>query len=164
MTDMLCSLLHLPKMDPVLEKLRAQGVTIRRPNPWEQTKLREFVVKHFSQGWADEISVAFSHQPVTCFIALQGKEIVGFAGYECTRRNFFGPTGVAPEHERRGIGKALLLAALHGLQDLGYVYGVIGSASSIEYYGKTVGAIPIELENGDGMYRLTEDPRFLDRD
>lgn len=161
MADMLVSLIRLPSIDSSLAKLREQGITVRRPNPWEQHKLRAFVETHFSKGWADEITVAFSHQPVTCFIAMQEKEIVGFAGYECTRRNFFGPTGVNPSWERRGIGKALLLAALQGLQSLGYVYAVIGSVSSEEYYSKTVGGVVIPFENGDGVYKLKEDPRYL---
>lgn len=159
--DMLCSLIRLPKIEATLEKLREQGITVRRPNPWELHKLRAFIETHFSKGWADEVQAGFGRQPVTCFIAVHEKEIVGFAAYECTRRNYFGPTGVSPQWERRGIGKALLIAALQGLQDLGYSYAVIGSVSSEEYYSKTVGAIPIPFENGDGIYRLKEDPKFL---
>lgn len=161
MTDMLCSLIRLPAIEPSLHALRQQEITVRRPHPWEQAKLTEFILKHFSRGWADEVSVAFHHQPVTCYIALQGKDIVGFAAYECTRRNYFGPTGVSTDFERRGIGRALLLAALTGLQELGYSYAVIGSVSSVEYYNKTVGAITIPFENGNGIYCLTEEPRFL---
>jgi predicted N-acetyltransferase YhbS len=159
--DMLCSLIRLPKIDITLQKLREQGITIRRPNPWELHKVRAFIETHFSKGWADEVQVAFSRQPVTAFVAMHEKEIVGFAAVECTRRNYFGPTGVAPAWERKGIGKALLIAALQALQDLGYSYAVIGSVSSEEYYAKTVGAITIPFENGDGIYRLKEDPKFL---
>lgn len=159
--DMLCSLIRLPGLESSLQKLREQGITIRRPNPWELHKLRAFVEANFSKGWADELQVGFSQHPVTCFIAVHDKEIVGFAGYECTRRNYFGPTGVSPQWERKGIGKALLIAALQGLQDMGYSYAVIGSVSSEEYYSKTVGAIPIPFENGEGIYRLKEDPRYL---
>ncbi len=163
MADMLVSLIRIPSIEPGLTKLREQGITIRRPNPWEQHKLRSFIETHFSKGWADEVTVAFSHQPVTCFIALREKEIVGFAAYECTRRNFFGPTGVDPAWERRGIGKSLLIAALQGLQNLGYAYAVIGSVSSEEYYSKTVGGVVIPFEDGDGIYRLKEDQAFLSR-
>jgi predicted N-acetyltransferase YhbS len=161
MADMLCSLIRLPALAGVLAPLREQGITVRRPNSWEQAKVRAFIEAHFSVGWADEVSVAFHSRPVTCFVAMHDKEIVGFAAYECTRRNYFGPTGVSKDWERRGIGKALLLAALHGLQDLGYTYAVIGSVSSVEYYEKTVGAVVIPFENGDGIYRLKEDPKFL---
>jgi len=33
-----------------------------------------------------------------------------------------------------------LLAALWGLRELGYVYGIIGHAGPIEFYHETVGA------------------------
>lgn len=161
MTDMLCPLIQLPPLEPHLNRLRENGITIRRPNPWEQTALRKFIEQHFSVGWADEISVAFSSQPVTCFIALHEKKIVGFAGYECTRKNYFGPTGIDPQFEKRGIGSALLQAALRGLQSLGYVYAVIGSVSSVEYYQKTAGAIVIPFADGKGIYGLKEEPQLL---
>lgn len=161
MTDMLCSLIHLPAIEPILEKVKGHGVTIRRPNPWEQTALRKFIEEHFSVGWADEVSVAFHAKPVTCFVAIHEKKIVGFAGYECTRRNYFGPTGVAPSFEKMGIGTALLQAALRGLQSLGYSYAVIGSVSSIEYYQKAAGAVVIPFADGKGIYGLKEEPAFL---
>ena len=71
------------------------------------------------------------------------RELAGFAAYECTRRGFFGPTGVTPEARGKGIGKALLLASLYALRELGYVYGIIGAAGPVEFYQKTVGAIVI---------------------
>ena len=161
MPDMLVSLVHLPPIAPLLEKLRGEGVTVRRPNPWEQAALREFIETHFSKGWVDETSVAFSRQPVTCFVALHGEKIVGFAAYECTRRGYFGPTGVAEDYRGRGIGKALLLACLYGLQDLGYTYAVIGGAGPVGFYRKAVGAIVIPIDEGQGIYGLDEDPKFL---
>ena len=48
-------------------------------------------------------------------------------------------------------GKALLLASLHGLRELGYVYGIIGHAGPIEFYQKTVGAIVIP-DSDPGIY------------
>jgi predicted N-acetyltransferase YhbS len=79
------------------------------------------------------------------------KEIVGFAAYECTRRNFFGPTGVIENAQNRGVGKALLLACLWGLQELGYVYGIIGHAGPVAFYEKTVGAAVIP-DSDPGIY------------
>ena len=77
--------------------------------------------------------------------------MVGFASYEATRRAFFGPTGVAPASRSRGIGKALLIASLWGLHDLGYAYGIIGSAGPVEFYQRTVGAIVIP-DSTPGIY------------
>jgi predicted N-acetyltransferase YhbS len=161
MPDMLVSLMHLPPLKPVIEKLRAENILVRRPNPWDIAPLREFITKHFSAGWADETAIAFTHQPVTAFIAEEEDKIIGFGAYECTRRDFFGPTGVDETYRKRGVGKAILLACLHSMQDLGYVYAIIGAAGPVDYYAKTVGARVIEIDDGKGCYPLKEDPKLI---
>jgi predicted N-acetyltransferase YhbS len=127
------------------------NIVVRRAQPFEITHALEFVEREFSVAWADEISVGFANKPVSVFIAIAAREIVGFAAYECTRRTFFGPTGVAERMQRRGIGKALLLASLWGLREMGYVYGIIGRAGPIDYYQKAVGAIAIP-DSDPGIY------------
>jgi len=162
MPDMLVSLLRLQPIRPLLAELRAKGILIRRPNPWELSDFRAFIEKHFSRSWADEASVAFANKPISAFMATHDEEIVGFAAYECTRRNFFGPMGVAEAYRGQGIGKALLLACLYAMQDLGYVYAIIGGAGPVEFYAKAAGAIPIPIDEGKGIYPLKEEPRFQD--
>jgi len=163
MPDMLCSLVRLPDATPLIQQLHEEGITIRRPNPWDRSTLEEFIVRHFSRGWADEALVAFTSKPITCFIALDGEKIIGFGAYECTRRNFFGPTGVNKTYRGRGIGKALFLACLQGLQELGYVYAIIGDAGPVEFYKKAVGAMIIPIDEGRGIYGLDADPRYLSK-
>ncbi len=158
MPDMLCALRDLPTPAPLLRDLEAQGITVRRPHPWEKSALRTFNQTHFPGGWADECDVAFTHQPVTAYIALDGEGIVGFAVYECTRRNYFGPTGVAESHRGKGLGKVLLLAALWGLWEMGYAYAIIGGAGPVEFYTKAVGAVPVPFAEGRGIYNLPTDP------
>jgi len=147
MPDLLVNLLKLPS----LESASNQEITIRRAQPFEITPVREFIAKNFSVAWADEISVGFANQPVTVFIATRVGRVVGFAGYECTRRAFFGPTGVAEDERGLGIGKGLLLASLHGLRELGYVYGIIGAAGPTKFYQQAVGAIVIP-DSEPGIY------------
>jgi hypothetical protein len=53
----------------------------------------------------------------------------------------------------RGIGGALLIAALHGLLQSGYVYGIIGGAGPVDFYKKVIGAIIIEGTDHPGTYR-----------
>jgi GNAT superfamily N-acetyltransferase len=137
MPDLLVNLLKLP------EPGANTGFVTRRAQPFEVTPVRRFVAENFSQGWADEISVGFARQPISVFIATVDGAIAGFAGYECTRRGFFGPTGVIPEAQGKGIGKALLLASLWALREMGYVYAIIGAAGPVHFYQKTVGAIVI---------------------
>ena len=148
---MLVNLFKLPPLGPSLIEMEAAGIVVRRAQPFEITPVRSFVEKAFSLSWADEISVGFANKPVSVFIALNGREIVGFAGYECTRRNFFGPTGVVEAMQKRGVGKALLLASLWGLREMGYVYAIIGRAGPIEFYETTVGATII-ADSDPGIY------------
>src|SRR5712692_821926 len=148
MPDLLVNLLKLPPLEALVREL---GVNIRRAQPFEITPVREFIEKSFSIAWADEISVGFANQPATVFIATRAGRVVGFAGYECTRKSFFGPTGVAENERGRGIGKALLIASLWGLRELGYVYGIIGGAGPVEFYQEAVGAIVIP-DSEPGIY------------
>lgn len=161
MPDMLVPLAKIPVIKPLLSSLREENITIRRPNPWEREKLVEFICQHFDKNWSLEAQAAFIHQPITCFIALKdNSEIIGFACYECTRKDFFGPTGVNDDYRGKGIGKALYLASLHGLQDLGYAYAIIGSAGPVDFYKKCSDAMVIPMDEGKGIYHLDEDPKF----
>jgi len=151
MPDLLVNLLKLPPLDPLIDEQKEAGINIRRAQPFEMTSVREFVESNFSISWADEISIGFAHQPVTVYIATREGRVIGFAAYECTRRSFFGPTGVAEDDRGRGVGKALLVAALWGLREMGYVYAIIGRAGPMEFYQEAVGAIPI-TGNEPGIY------------
>jgi len=141
---MLVNLLTLPRLETALQEIVDAGIVIRRAQPFEIAVVRSFIESNFSVAWADEVSVGFASKPVSVFIATLEKEIVGFAAYECTRRSFFGPTGVIENARGGGVGKALLLACLWGLREMGYVYGVIGRAGPVEFYEKTVGAVVIQ--------------------
>jgi predicted N-acetyltransferase YhbS len=143
MPDLLVNLLKLPALEPLVSELSAQNVIIRRAQPFEITHVRQFIEENFSIAWADEISVGFAGKPVSVYLATREATVIGFAGYECTRRDFFGPTGVLEGERGRGIGKALLIAALWGLRESGYVYAIIGGAGPVEFYRETVGAIEI---------------------
>ena len=147
MSDLLVNLLKLP----VHESSPTESFIIRRAQPFELSEVREFVAANFSTAWADEITVGFARQPITVFIATIERELVGFAAYECTRRGFFGPTGVAENAQGKGIGTALLLASLWGLREMGYVYAIIGAAGPVDFYQKTVGAIIIP-DSEPGIY------------
>jgi GNAT superfamily N-acetyltransferase len=147
MPDLLVNLLNLP----LVESEGAREFNVRRAQPFELTPVRRFVAENFSPNWADEISVGFARQPISVFIATIEREIVGFAAYECTRRGFFGPTGVVPAARSKGIGKVLLFESLSALRELGYVYAIIGAAGPVRFYQKTVGAIIIP-DSEPGIY------------
>jgi GNAT superfamily N-acetyltransferase len=147
MPDLLVNLLKLPSLD----QLKDEDVNIRRAQPFEITPVREFIEKNFSVAWADEISVGLANKPVTVVVATRDGRVIGFAGYECTRKAFFGPTGVVADERGRGVGTALLIASLWGLRELGYVYGIIGGAGPVEFYERAVGAIVIP-DSQPGIY------------
>ena len=151
MPDLLVNLLKLPPLERALTEITDANINIRRAQPFEIMPVREFIESNFSIAWADEVSVGFAHKPVTVYIATRDARVIGFAGYECTRKAFFGPTGVAENERGRGIGKALLIAALWGLRELGYVYGIIGAAGPVDFYKEAVGAIEIP-DSEPGIY------------
>src|SRR5205085_12594960 len=99
-----------------------------------------------------EMSVGFARQPVTVYVALREGRLMGFAAYECTRKNFFGPTGVAEEERGRGLGRALLLASLWALRESGYAYAIIGGVGPAEFHQRAVGATLIP-DSSPGVYR-----------
>ena len=145
MPDLLVNLLKLPALE------EAHEFNVRRAQPVELSQIRRFVSENFSPGWADEISVGFARQPISVFIATIDRELAGFAAYECTRRGYFGPTGVTQSARGKGIGKVLLLASLWALREMGYVYAIIGAAGPVRFYQKTVGAIIIP-DSEPGIY------------
>ena len=148
---MLVNLLKLPPLEAGLAGARAAGVEVRRARPFESGLVREFVERHFARAWADEISVGYVNKPCSVFVAARDRSLVGFAAYECTARGFFGPTGVAEGERGRGVGRALLLASLWGLREMGYVYGVVGGVGPAEFYARAVGATLIP-DSTPGLY------------
>jgi len=146
MANMLVNLKKLPDSSELIGKLEKEGISVYRPLTANKSTVLRWVEKHFNERWSDEVSTAFSHQPVSLYIAWDEnrKKILGFAAYDCTYRDYFGPTGVDEAERGRGIGKALLFRCMEALRDEGYVYGIIGAAGPVDFYHKCVGAIPID--------------------
>jgi GNAT superfamily N-acetyltransferase len=151
MPDMLVKLYGLPDLFGQLQKIEQQNVRVRRPNPWEKTILLDWVFRQSSRVWALECETAFVANPPSCFVAVQSDALIGFACYDCTRKNFFGPTAVAEGGRGKGIGLALLLSCLYAMRDNGYAYAIVGGVGPAEYYAKTVGATMIE-DSSPGAY------------
>jgi len=142
--DMLVKLYELPEKTTLINSLADSGIVIRRGLVPEKHIVKDWVQRTYGEHWASEVEATFSRQPVSCFIATEGKNIVGFACYEAICKNFFGPTGVDSSMQGKGIGKALLLASMHALRDEGYAYAIIGGTGPSEFYAKAVGAVIIE--------------------
>ena len=160
MTDMLVKLYDLPQSWDFLAEQEKQGVTVRKPIGPEKQIIVGWVRETFSGVWASEADMALSNRPISCFIALKGGELIGFACYDATALGFFGPTGVKEAERGQGIGRALLLASLLDMRLKGYGYAIIGSIGPADFYRKTAGAVEIPdstpsiwkgwLHRGDG--------------
>jgi len=138
MADVLVKLYELPGAPSHIV-----GVEIRRPMPHEKRIVSRWIAATFAEGWAGEFECSFKTLPATSWIALRDGKLVGFACYDVTCRGFFGPTGVRESERGKGIGKELLLRSMLGLRELGYAYAIIGGAGPVDFYVKTLGAIPI---------------------
>ncbi len=152
MPDLLVKLYTLPPLEPALAQQEAQGIVIRRGLAPEKHVVTQWVRQNFNELWASETDVAFGHQPVSCFVAVENEKLTGFACHDTTSRNFFGPTGVDETLRGRGTGRALLLVCLHAMRAQGYGYAIIGAAGPVDFYARCVGAIPIE-DSSPGVYR-----------
>ncbi len=152
MPDMLVKLYELPNHNKLIDELENQGILIRKVLPPEKHIVVNWVKDNFNQSWASECDVAISNKPVSCYIAVYNKGVLGFACYDTTCKDFFGPTGVSESARGQGIGKALLLTSLKALQEMGYAYAIIGGAGPTEFYQKICGASIIE-DSTPGIYK-----------
>jgi len=145
MPDMLVRLYALPDPAPYGARAAASGIAVRRMEAWDRDIVRRFVREQFSDNWAAEVEFAFSNgHPITGFVAVKDGDIIGFAAYECSRRGFFGPTGVREDLRNSGAGALLLMRCLESMREMGYAYAIIGGVGPTAFYEKVCGATVIE--------------------
>lgn len=152
MVDLLVKLYELPDVYSRVEQLQKENIVIRRGLVCERTLAVNWAKENFGKLWASECSVAFCRQPVSCFLATREREVVGFACYDSSMKNFFGPVGVDENLRGKGIGATLLLSCLQAMAAGGYAYGIVGDVDSPHFYQKTVNAIVIP-DSTPGVYR-----------
>lgn len=143
MPDMLARLYDLPDAAPYVARVASAGVRVRRAEPWDRPHLEAFIKREFGPVWAAEAGRAFANTPITAYLGVKDDDITGFAVYECTRRNFFGPTGVRRDLRGTGLGAALLLCCLESMREMGYAYAIIGGVGPATFYEKVAGAFVI---------------------
>lgn len=153
--------LYSRRMTALAERIEAVEATIRVALPPELHIVQRWVRENFSEYWVSEVTVAMSHQPPGCLVAIVDGQLVGFACYDATARGFFGPTGVAESLRGHKIGLALFYHTLAAMKAQGYAYAIIGSAGPVEFYVNAVGAMPIEADKEDiyqGLLRIRPNP------
>ena len=144
---MIVRLNGLPALAPIHQGLAEKGVCIRPAMVPEAPMVLAWVDAHFA-AWRPEVEASFPRQPVRCHIAVQDGSLLGFACYDVTARNLFGPTGVEEGARGMGIGFALLLSVLYAQKAQGYAYSVIGGVGPAEFYERSVGAVSIPGSEG----------------
>jgi len=145
MTDMIVSLQQLPPT-PALP----DGYHIDIVRPWDSQTLVSWVEQAFSKIWANEVLCGLTSQPSKVLVISKDSQIIGFAGYNITFPGFFGPTGVLESERGLGLGKILLIEAMHRLHALGHVYAFIGDPGPVDFYQKTLGAVLLPADLPDG--------------
>ncbi|UJW74886.1 GNAT family N-acetyltransferase [Rhizobium sp. SL42] len=150
--DMLVKLYDLHCDTGLDRRMADQDITLRRALVPELKAICDWIEPRFGSSWAAEATAAIMRQPVTCFIAHQGATLLGFACHDATMKGFFGPTGVDQAARGKGVGHALLITTLIDMRAQGYAYAIIGGAGPMDFYQKSVGAVPIEGSK-PGIYR-----------
>jgi putative acetyltransferase len=96
----------------------------------------------------DRVRASWIYRPDLALVAVSDGEVIGHVMIDgCTVTNSAGertvamltPLAVSPEHQRRGIGAALVRAALAGAEEAGEPYVVL--EGDPRYYG-TLGFLP----------------------
>lgn len=154
MADMLVKLFHIPSSYELECELLRKGIRIKRALAPDRSKIVEFARTCANEDYSDEVQAALANNPTTCYIATREKKLVGFACFEATAKNFFGPMAVLKEERKEGIGRALLIKSLASMEEMGYAYAIIGwpTKTAIPFYEKCVNAKLIEEETS-GLYR-----------
>lgn len=151
MHDLLVKLYDLPPTAELYREVESKEIRIVRVLAPDIEKVVAFA-RTFREGWASECIAACSNHPISCFIAVKNHELVGFACYDATCRNFFGPTGVSEKERHQHIGEALMLKCFEAMAADGYGYAIVGSVKeALEFYVKTVNAQIIE-DSDPGVY------------
>ena len=132
--DMIVNLADIPEVPST------EGVFLKRAMICDMPEILAWVREELdSAAWVSECEKAILQG--TCFIAAAAGKILGFACYDATALDYFGPIGIAPSSRGTGIGRALLLRTLHAMREKGYAYAIIGwVGDAAGFYERTAGA------------------------
>jgi GNAT superfamily N-acetyltransferase len=138
--DLLVPLFDLPQLE------KPDEFRIGKPPSHQSHIVLAFIADSFSIGWKAEASVAFGSVPPTIVTALDesSERIAGFCCWDCTAKGFLGPIGVHDDFRGTGVGRAVVVAALHCMREAGYGYAVIGDAGPVEFFQRICDARIIE--------------------
>lgn len=117
------------------------GVTIRRVvDDADCDAVVALCEREFAPAWRHEARRGIEHG--ACHAAFDDVDgaLLGFAAHSVNRAGWFGPTGVDPARQRRGVGGPLLTACLEDLQVAGFDRCEIAWIGPTGFYVKAAGA------------------------
>ena len=117
-------------------------VPMRRLTRQEWPAFEGWMRETWGETWAAEVGGALRRRPVSCFVAVDDGDYLGFAAYDTNRAGWFGPMGSSPAARGRGVGAALLRACLSDYLDAGRTACEIAWVGPVEFYARVVGAEP----------------------
>ena len=140
MPDLLVPLYNLPAAR------EQNGLWVGKPLSHQAPSVLSFIEDNFSVGWKAEAGTAFGSVPPTLIVAVDktSSSLAGFCCWDCTAKGFLGPIGVHDDFRGKGVGKAVVKAALHCMRETGYGYAVIGDAGPVEFFQSICDARIIE--------------------
>ncbi|MEN8209499.1 MAG: GNAT family N-acetyltransferase [Candidatus Fermentibacteria bacterium] len=140
MPDLLVPLFDLP----VLQE--QDSLWVGKPLPHQSPSVLSFIQDNFSSGWKAEAGTAFGSVPPTIIVAVDkaSGSLAGFCCWDCTAKGYLGPVGIHGGFRGKGVGKAVVLTALHSMREAGYGYAVIGDAGPVEFFQRICDARIIE--------------------
>jgi GNAT superfamily N-acetyltransferase len=118
------------------------GYEIRRAEPGEVDWVAREITAAFTAGWAREVTRAITNNdPCGAHIAIKDARLAAFAAHDGNNSGlgWFGPAGTKPDHRRRGLGEALLIACLADIADAGHDIATIAWIGPREFYARAAG-------------------------
>lgn len=133
-------LVNLYALDFGKNILRDKDIAVKKASVTDKNVILNFVKENFpdSPSWANECERALFNMPVSCYLAVKQKKLIGFSCYDATAKGFFGPVGVKKAYRGNGVGAALLLKTLQAMKEQDYGYAVIGwvAKDAVPFYKK----------------------------
>ena len=124
-----------------LDDMEHEGITIRRCEDSDYDPTTEFLERVFPP-WVGEVLETFENKPISTYIALSEDKVIGFSSFDSNNKGtgWFGPMGVDPERQTKGVGTALLRLCLRDLAEQGRDRAIIPWVGPVRFYAKRCAA------------------------